>query len=90
MLSYQKANPIKSHKTTIFLWFSYGFPKALGEHLVLREGHHLLRKVAEPRGGGTRLVAHHVFGGDGIAQNLQSLSGESRERPLKGLEKMEV
>ena len=23
---YQRVNPIKSHKTTIFLWFSYGFP----------------------------------------------------------------
>mmetsp|Transcript_68311 Transcript_68311/g.107339 ORF Transcript_68311/g.107339 Transcript_68311/m.107339 type:complete len:209 (+) Transcript_68311:1367-1993(+) len=47
----------------------------LGEHLVLREGHHLLRKVAEPRGGGTRLVAHHVFGGDGIAQNCLGIFG---------------
>ena len=30
MLVYQRLNiplnPIKSHKTTIFLWFSYGFP----------------------------------------------------------------
>ena len=23
---YQRLNPMKSHETTIFLWFSYGFP----------------------------------------------------------------
>ena len=48
---------------------------ALREHLVLREGHHLLREVAEPGRGGPGLVAHHVFGGDGIAQNLQEPNG---------------
>ena len=26
MLNYQRVYPIKSHKTTIFLWFSYGLP----------------------------------------------------------------
>ena len=26
MLVYQRVHPIKSHWTTIFLWFSYGFP----------------------------------------------------------------
>ena len=26
MLDYQSVNPIKSHETTIFLWFSYGSP----------------------------------------------------------------
>ena len=26
MLNNQRVNPIKSHKTIIFLWFSYGFP----------------------------------------------------------------
>ena len=25
MLVYQMINPIQSHETTIFLWFSYGF-----------------------------------------------------------------
>ena len=25
-LIYQRVDPIKSHETTIFLWFSYGFP----------------------------------------------------------------
>ena len=24
--NYQRVNPMKSHETTIFLWFSYGFP----------------------------------------------------------------
>mmetsp|Transcript_18243 Transcript_18243/g.40237 ORF Transcript_18243/g.40237 Transcript_18243/m.40237 type:complete len:209 (+) Transcript_18243:1330-1956(+) len=47
----------------------------LGEHLVLREGHDLLREVTEPSCGGTGLVAHHVFGGDGIAQNCLGILG---------------
>ena len=61
--------------------------KALGEHLVLREGHDLLREVTEPSCGGTGLVAHHVFGGDGIAQNLQSSKAEKIKRGPKRLGK---
>ena len=29
ILNYQRVSSIKSHKTTIFLWFSYGFPMVL-------------------------------------------------------------
>jgi hypothetical protein len=64
--------------------------KALGEHLVLREGHDLLREVTEPSCGGTGLVAHHVFGGDGIAQNLQASKAKKKNEAQKGWEKLEI
>ena len=28
---YQRVNPLNSHQTTIFLWFSYGFPIVFGD-----------------------------------------------------------
>lgn len=67
--------------------------KALGEHLVLREGHDLLREVTEPSCGGTGLVAHHVFGGDGIAQNLQDAKKRRKKqttRPKKAGKSLEI
>ena len=30
--NYQRVYPIKSHKTTIFLWFSYSFPMVIHHH----------------------------------------------------------
>ena len=49
---YIPLNPIKSHKTTIFLWFSYGFPMAIFGAFLPWATH---RRAAHPsRAGGRR------------------------------------
>ena len=57
---YQRVNPIKSHSTIIFPWFSYGFPMTRGSpirkiHPTLRTSvvvlaAEMLRNAGKPRG----------------------------------------